>query len=70
LLCSDILLLRSTQHLGQPVVGQGFLQRSRLVPRRAHPNIVFFGRHKDHRHGFGVNRRNDGIGWARQEGIN
>jgi len=28
------------------------LQRLRLIPRRAHPDVTFFVRRQDHRHGF------------------
>jgi hypothetical protein len=36
-----ILLIRPTRYDLQRVVGQGPLQRLRLIPRRAHPNIPF-----------------------------
>jgi Apea-like HEPN len=47
-----ILFLRPAHNFDELILGQGLLQRGCLVPRRAHPDIVFFRRCQNDGHGF------------------
>jgi hypothetical protein len=50
----SIFLVFATHHDLQNIIRQRPLQPFRLIPRRTHPDIVFFRRGKDHRHGLGM----------------
>ena len=51
------------------VIRQRPLQRPRLIPWRAHPDVALLVGRQDHRHGLGMDRLNDGVGRGRQETI-
>jgi hypothetical protein len=56
-----IFLIDATPDDANNIVRQWPLQRLRLIPRRAHPYVAFFFGRQDHRHGFGMDRPDDGI---------
>ena len=53
----------------QCVVWQGPLQRLRLVPRRAHPDVALFVRRQNYRHGLRVDGLDDRVRRRRQEAV-
>src|SRR6266852_7916274 len=65
----SIFLAGSACHDLQRITRQGLLQGCSSVPRRAHPDIMFLGGTKDHRHRLLMSRLHDSIGRACQEGI-
>ena len=54
-----IFLVLATRHDLQRIIRQWPLQRLRLFPRRAHPDIALFVRRQDHRHGLRMDRLDD-----------
>jgi multidrug efflux pump subunit AcrA (membrane-fusion protein) len=51
------------------IIEQRSLQGLGLIPRRAHPDVAFFGRRQDHRHGLRVDRLNDRVRCRGQEAV-
>jgi hypothetical protein len=62
---STILLVGTTRHDPQ----QRRLQRLRLIPWRAQPNVPFLVSHHDHRYRLGMDRLDNGVRRRRQEAV-
>ena len=66
---SLVLLVRSPRDDLQGVIRQRPLQRLRLVPRRAHPDVALFVRRQDHRHRLWVDWFDDCVRRGREKTI-
>jgi hypothetical protein len=64
-----IFLIGTTRNDPYGIIWRRSLQRLGFIPRRAHPDVTFFGRHQDHRHGLGMDRFNDRVRRGGQEAI-
>ena len=57
-----VFLVRPSHHDLERIIRQWPLQRLRLVPRRAHPDIALLIGHQDHRHRLRMDRLDDAFG--------
>ena len=69
-LCRSLVLfvLPARDNL-ERVIGQWPLQRLRLIPRRAHPDVPFLVGRQDHWHGLGMDGLDDRVRCGRQEAV-
>jgi hypothetical protein len=66
---SSIFLLGAAHHDLERIIGQRPLQRLRLIPRRARPNVALLVGRQDHGHRLGMDRRDNSVRRGRQEAI-
>ena len=64
-----VFLVRAARDNLERVIRQRPLQRLRLVPRRAHPDVPLLVGRQDHRHGLGVDRLDHRVRRRRQEAV-
>jgi hypothetical protein len=55
----DVFCLGPARDDPERIIRQRPLQRLRLIPRRAHPNVTLLIRRQDHRHRLGTDRLDD-----------
>ncbi len=68
--CGRLIFFRfSACHDSQRAIRQWSLKSFGLIPRRAHPHVVFLLCGQDHRHGLWVDRFNDRVWRRRQEAV-
>ena len=67
--CSPVFLIPAAHHQRDRVIRQRPLQRLRLVPRRAHPDVALLVGDQDHRHRLRVDRLDDRVRRRRQKAV-
>src|ERR1700722_18731650 len=68
-ICGSRIILAAGRDYPESAVGKRTLQRVRLVPRSAHPHVVFLDSREDDRHRLRMNATDFHIWFTGQEGI-